>query len=349
MRYYRSASLRGFRAVVAELGGDAEDLAARAGVPVGCLDEDDLLVPGAASAAMLELAAEQLDCPVLGLRTASRQSLSLLGPLAVAIANAPTFKDVLETIQRYLYLHMDFGSVGFGQDPQRELGMAAFTYGPVRRSGPRQSADLSLGFVHRSFLYISGGDYGLRGVHLPYPPGSEPDAYSAFYGVPVTFDSGLEVAALRVPADILGRSMGGIDHTIRQLALAHLDRVASHQTDAAVYRIRAVVQELLNTGSADQSAVAAVLSLSPRTLQRRLAAHGTTYAEILDEARKAKAFDLITGTSMPIGYVAALCGFAEHSSFSKAARRWWKTSAKSLRQAKRSSRSAGESSVEEGR
>ena len=56
----RSAGLRGFRAAVAELGGDAEAFARTAGLPVAALDADDLLVEDIAMAATLEVAANAL-------------------------------------------------------------------------------------------------------------------------------------------------------------------------------------------------------------------------------------------------------------------------------------------------
>src|SRR5437899_1692266 len=73
MSVIRSAGLRGFRATVAELGGNAEVFAAQAGLPIAALDADDLLVPGAAVGMTLEIAAEALHCPDLGLRIATRQ------------------------------------------------------------------------------------------------------------------------------------------------------------------------------------------------------------------------------------------------------------------------------------
>lgn len=95
MSTIRSAALRGFRATVAELGGNADAYASQAGLPVVALDSDDVLVSDLAVARILESAAHELDCPDLGLRIASRQDLGMLGPLALAIRNAPTVEDAL--------------------------------------------------------------------------------------------------------------------------------------------------------------------------------------------------------------------------------------------------------------
>lgn len=72
VHYFRSASLRGFRSVVAEQGGNADGLVSSVGLSPEVLDNDDLLVDGVRSAVLLEVAAERLECPDLGLRMAGR-------------------------------------------------------------------------------------------------------------------------------------------------------------------------------------------------------------------------------------------------------------------------------------
>src|SRR5690606_25481328 len=98
MTMIRSAGLHGFRALVTELGGDADDIAARAGLPVAALETSDALVPDAAVATALETAASELGCPDFGLRMARRQDLNLLGPLGLAVKHSES----LGTALRYV-------------------------------------------------------------------------------------------------------------------------------------------------------------------------------------------------------------------------------------------------------
>lgn len=68
--------------------------------------------------------------------------------------------------------------------------------------------------------------------------------------------------------------------------------------------------------------VAQRLSISPRTVQRRLAEYGTTWQEQLDTARRARAERLLGQTNLPLRTVAARLGYADTRSLRRAVQRW---------------------------
>ncbi|MEO1115443.1 MAG: helix-turn-helix transcriptional regulator, partial [Pseudomonadota bacterium] len=68
--------------------------------------------------------------------------------------------------------------------------------------------------------------------------------------------------------------------------------------------------------------VAARLGLSARTLQRRLAAQGHAFQDLVDEARQELAVRLLRRTDYALAEVAFLTGFAEQSAFTRAFKRW---------------------------
>lgn len=61
---------------------------------------------------------------------------------------------------------------------------------------------------------------------------------------------------------------------------------------------------------------------SERTLQRRLQLRGVRFRDLLEEARRRVAIDLLSGSSMPVAEVAWRLGYSEPTSFSHAFRRW---------------------------
>jgi AraC-like DNA-binding protein len=71
--------------------------------------------------------------------------------------------------------------------------------------------------------------------------------------------------------------------------------------------------------------VAADLNVSVRTLARRLEEEGTSFREIDDAARRARAEALLTETSQSLEQVAAAVGYATNSAFVRAFRRWHAT------------------------
>lgn len=69
-------------------------------------------------------------------------------------------------------------------------------------------------------------------------------------------------------------------------------------------------------------AVAQALHLSSRTLRRRLAAEGSSYAVIVDHERRRRALGLLKQDGMPLEAIAEHCGFSGGRSLRRATRRW---------------------------
>lgn len=335
MPLIRSAGLRGFRATVAELGGSAETYARAAGLPIAALDADDLLVADHAMGHVLEIAADALACPDLGLRIAARQDLGMLGPLALAIQSSATLAEALECTNRYLFVHAQALSLSAEPDPYGVAGVGALRYGlPPGRPAPVQGTDLGLGFLHRAICFLVG-PYGLRSVELPYHPPAPLAAYETFFGAPVR--TGCSAAMLRVPAGLDSRPLDGSDAHLRNLALAFLAEQAPHEQVDLVQRVSAALTQSLGTAPAEIGTVARLLNVHPRTLQRQLRRCDTTFAAILDEVRRQAARRYLTGTDLPLSQVAGLLGLAEQSALTRCCRRWWSATPTAIRQGRSTS------------
>ncbi|WP_109523441.1 MULTISPECIES: AraC family transcriptional regulator [Nocardia] len=330
MSVIRSAGLRGFRATVAELGGDAEEFARTVGLPIAALDADDLLISDEAVATVLELAAHRLARPDLGLRIAYRQDLDMLGPLALAIRNSPTLADVLECTSRYLFVHARSLSLTLEPDPYGDRGVIGLRYGvPPGRVNPVQGTDLGLGFVHRAIQRLAGDRYGLRSVELPYRPAAPLSDYEEFFGVPVRMNR--PAALLRVPSGLADTPLSGGDRNLHRLAMAFLAEQTDEAGASLVPQIAATLRQLLGTTPPEIGVVAALLAMHPRTVQRRLAAEGTTFAAILDDVRRHEARRYLVTTDMPMSQIASLIGLSEQATFTRSARRWWDTTPTAVR------------------
>ena len=63
-------------------------------------------------------------------------------------------------------------------------------------------------------------------------------------------------------------------------------------------------------------------ALSVRTLSRRLADEGTTYAEVVDQLRRSLALQYMKDPGMSLSQMAWLLGYEGSTSFNHAFRRW---------------------------
>lgn len=92
--------------------------------------------------------------------------------------------------------------------------------------------------------------------------------------------------------------------------------------DDAYERARGAVIELLPGGKATLTGAAKRLHVTPRTLQRRLAEHGISFAALLHEVRRAQAERLLLRSDAPLAEVAEQVGYRDAATFVRAFRGW---------------------------
>lgn len=328
----RAAALRGLEPLVDDLGGDGAGLLARFRVTRDAVDAEDAVIGSHTAGRLLETAAAELGCPDLGLRLAEQQGPGVLGPLAIAIENAQTMGDALDCASRFLFVHSPALSVAQVPDPEGRRGVLGLRYGSTEAEPvPPQAIDLGLGLLHRIVVLLHAGGYGLRSAHLPHPPLAPVSRYTEFFGADVRF--GRDAAVLRVPAGLAATPVRGGDELLHTIAVDFLETHFPEPGRLVAPRVRAALAQSLGSSQVRIDAVARLLRLHPRTLQRYLAAEGTTFESILDGVRRETAHRLITRTDLPFSQVAAMVGLAEQSALTRAAKRWFGRTPREVRRA----------------
>jgi AraC-like DNA-binding protein len=125
-----------------------------------------------------------------------------------------------------------------------------------------------------------------------------------------------------------------------------LGRLLQRQADEAIARlppvdgvaldVRRALASRVGRGDTRLQTVARTLATSARSLQRRLAAAGVSYQQLLDLARKAAAERYLSDSPLSIGEVAYLLGYSEPAAFTRAFRRWNDETPQAFRQRQRS-------------
>lgn len=327
----RSASLRGFPELVRELGGDPLDLLEQHGIDPEVLEADDGVLPITGHDLMLDRAAVELACPDLGLRLAAAQDLTILGPLAVAIEASGTVNEALECVTRFLFVHSPALRIAVEEDPSGAKGVVAITYRKQLRESPYspQAMELGIGLLFRISTALVGTTAGLRSVDLPHAPMSPLTRYTEVFGDRVRF--GTEVAALRVDQRTMDVRFAGADEAIRALAIAHLARDHRDPGQTTSVRVHRLLVETIGTTGHALADVARLLAIHPRTLQRALAAEGTTYEAVLDDVRRTLSLRLISTSTLPLAQISTMVGFTSQSTLTRAVRRWTGSSPREVR------------------
>lgn len=76
--------------------------------------------------------------------------------------------------------------------------------------------------------------------------------------------------------------------------------------------------------------LASRLHTSTRTLKRKLAAHGTSYRQLVEELRRERAVTLLRDSDHSVARIAELLGYTDTASFHRAYKRWFNTTPRSL-------------------
>jgi len=338
----RAAALRGVRPLVDSLGGDGAELLARFGIRFDAVDTHDAVVRAVAVARVLEHAAREFSCPDFGLRLAAQQDVSILGTLAVAIENSSTIGDAVACTSRFLFVHSPALSLSEIADPEGRPGVVGLRYGIGERGqASPQGTDLGLGLAHRILLLLSGGTYGLRSVLLPHPPLARLACYTEFFGADVRFCQ--PAAVLRIPRSLLAQPTDGGNEVLRALAVNYLETHFPRPARSVAARVQDALIRSLGSSTPRIDAVASAMQMHPRTLQRYLAAEHTTFAAVVDDARRHTAYQLLTESDIPLSRVAGVLGFASQSTLTRASRRWFGVSPSEIR---RRGRDGGDSGID---
>lgn len=127
----------------------------------------------------------------------------------------------------------------------------------------------------------------------------------------------------RFPASFLAARVRNADPTLTSLVIAQHERELRRVAidDSILSRVRDQVVRQLDRG-AERSRVARELGMSSRTLQRRLGELGVKYYDVVEQARCAKATDLLSGTDHKVDEVALQLGYSDPANFRRAFRRW---------------------------
>jgi AraC-like DNA-binding protein len=168
-------------------------------------------------------------------------------------------------------------------------------------------------------------------VQFPYRKPADVREYERFFQAPLEFGAlatafALDSADLNRPVALSDDALTGY---LDQLASQVLKELETERTVAD--QVRRVLWRELSERVPEISRVARSLALTPRTLQRRLREENTTFSGVLEQLRRDMAPELLRDGRMAVAEVAFLLGYEDASSFHRAFRRWFGSSARVFR------------------
>lgn len=302
---------------LSSIGAPVEPAWRRAGLPPRALHQPDALVPSNAGLRFLESVARQQGIPTLGWLAARRSGIEGVGVFGRALRRSFTLFDALDTAGRLVAAN--------NSGARYWLAFQGDEVAYCRRSGTNvegslqgdiQSLEMSIELVaaaagpswRPSRIEVQSSAPGLR-IDDPVLEG-------------VRIETGARATAIVFPRVLLGKVLARPAGASPLSADEARDWVANGPPERFAESARLLVRLQLEAGRARIEEVADAAGLSRRTFQRRLGEAGLSHSRLVDEARFARAVELLEDADRKTIDVAYEVGYSDPAHFTRAFRRW---------------------------
>lgn len=309
-----ASTVRPFADALERLGYDVRGTLAALGLRPEYLEDPDASVPAVVLDRLICGALEERRHPDLGARVAAVTPIGAFPLLDYLVVTTDTVGGALDHLVRYFHLVCapltlslvhDEDAVRLVVQPATNVFIAQYNSTlAVRHLGAETENRLRVSFV--SLM-------------------REPDdrrALEQLLGCSVRAPS--TWSGVEFPRDALRLPLRRRDSALHKVLEAHAAVIAAPAPGDASLVQRARIALASRVGGPPQTlqALARQLATTPRTLQRRLAAEGLSYQELVDVTRRDAAERLLADATLAVGEIGYLLGFSEPSAFHRAFKRW---------------------------
>jgi AraC-like DNA-binding protein len=301
-----------------ELGLSPVVVLRQAGLPLGLFDQEKILLTTEEMFSLYRGIREVSKDPAIGLKLGTEERVERYDPIAIAALYTRSFRDALHRLARYKQLTCP-----------EEIRL-------VEREGEclvqfiwllADEEEPSL-LVDASFAWIVG--IGRRGTGLPVNPKRvefqraemHREMHEAHFRCPLKFEARQNVLVFSksdIERPFLTHNPDLLAMVAPQLE-AELTWQLAQKTIGE--QVKGIVKKLLAGQRPALQDVASELSLSTRTLQRRLTDEGATFQQLIEDARREMAQHYLLHSSLELNETAYLLGYEDANSFFRAFHHW---------------------------
>ncbi len=309
----RSAALANYADVARHVGIDPLMMMRRFRIDARALKDSEMRLPVRRVAGLLEASADESGCSDFGLRMADHRRVSDLGIVGLLVSHQSTLSDVLATMVRYrnllnaaLVLHVE---------EARDVAVVKEELVVDFDAPKTQSYELAVGILSRLFHSVLGPRWRPVSAHFTHARPQHVALHRRLFGDRIEFES--EFNGLTLLRADLHRPNAVVDPKLARYAAQFVDSIHEVGHTSTAHEVRKSIYLLLPLGNASISRVASSLGLQERTLQRRLAADGAEFSDLLNGVRRELAERYLSSRSYSLTRVAEMLGYAQLSSFTR--------------------------------
>lgn len=298
--------------------GEIAAVVAKAGIAPALLDAPGARVTGAQYVALFRCLIERLDdeCIALLPRPVRRGAFALV---VRSTLGAPSLAVAMKRIGRGFGVVME--DVTFQVVEDGALTGLALTTHPDRPQPRNFYFELMMRSCWRLLAWLTGGRLPAHRFDFCFPEPDYAAIYPAIFPAPRCFDR--PSAAIWIETRLLDAPLRREAASLETFIASSPDIIILPWQDerSASAQVRALLREDAPSWP-DLPATARRLNMSVSTLQRRLAAEGTSFQTVKDQLRRDLAIVRLASGSEPLAVLSADLGFADGAAFQRAFKTW---------------------------
>jgi AraC-like DNA-binding protein len=291
-----------------------------AGIRRADLGDPDSRVSYASVIALMERAATLLGEPGFGLRFGASQDISDSGILGFVVLNSATLLDSVRNLQRYFLV------IGDGEEIEVDQGgphvKLRFREGNPALRGRRQNSEYFAALIVRACRDMTRRRISpVRAEFMHSRPSARID-YEAHLGCPVRFRADWDAVAFESETMQM-KIVGANDKLLKVLEMACRKILGpAPKKQDIVHDVRSLIVDGLARGAVQVDTVASKLSMSSKTLERRLGQRGASFSALSDVIRQEFGKEYLKETDFRLDQIAYLIGYSEPAALVRAFKRW---------------------------
>lgn len=304
--------------VLSELGYEPTAVLRELGFEPDMFDDPDHVIPYAMRSQLIHKCVLKTGCEHFGLLICQHIGLSALGMVGYLVQQSPDVATALRSLVHYAHLHVRGGLISF-----EEVGSEAFLGYSIYQPNVEaqvQIADGAVAVAYNVMRNLAGPNWRPTYVSFLHRKPADVRPYQQFFKAPLKFDA--ENNGVFFSAKWLQQPVTGADPELLRLLKKQIEQLQEHAGESFVEQVRRVLHSVLFTHKTSANDIAALFSLHPRTLHRRLKEHGTSFQQLVDDVRFEFARQSLQNSSLEVTEIAAMLHYADPSAFTRAFRRW---------------------------